>query len=249
MDILIGALAGLLMGHVMDLLFVRFYTSEAIGGPFFRCAKCRKPLRPIYLVPLIGIFASGGRCPDCEERLPARMLVLPIGAALLTAASVAVFEDLGPGLLGGFFATVFLTLTLTDFESRLLPNRIVYPATLIAIAMSWAWPDSSFVDVLAGGLVAIVIAIVLLLLSLIFGPGAFGMGDVKMIILIGFVVGLPSVVVGVFIGTFVAGIASAVLLLTRLRSRGDYIPHGPFLAIGGLVALFWGQDLWDAYTE
>lgn len=247
MDILIAAIAGLAMGHLMDLLFVRFYTSEPLDGPLFRCAKCRAPIRPVYFVPLAGLFTSGGRCPDCNERFPWRMLVLPVGGALLFAAAAAVFDDTAGGLLAGFFATVFLTLTLTDLDRRLLPNRIVYPATLIAIAVSWAWPDRSVVEMLAGGLVAIAIAIALLAISLPFGPGAFGMGDVKMIVLIGFVVGLPSVLVGVVIGTLAAALVVGILVVTRLRKSSDYIPHGPFLALGAILALFWGAEIWDAY--
>lgn len=247
MEILIAALIGLAMGHVMDLLFVRFYTSEPLDAPFVRCPKCRAPFRAVYFVPLLGLFTNGGRCPDCQVRLPARMLVLPIGGALLFAVSVIVFDEFAAGLLAGFFATVFLTLTLTDLDSRLLPNRIVYPATLIAIAVSWAWPDSSFVEMLAGGLVAILISVMLVLLSLPFGPSAFGMGDVKMIILIGFVVGLPSVLIGVVVGTLAAGFVSGVLVITKIRGRGDYIPHGPFLALGAVLALFWGPEIWDAY--
>jgi leader peptidase (prepilin peptidase)/N-methyltransferase len=68
-----------------------------------------------------------------------------------------------------------------------------------------------------------------------------------MIVLIGFVVGVPSVIVAVFIGTLTAAAFSVVLIVTRKRTRRDYIPHGPFLALGAVVALFWGADIWDAY--
>src|SRR6185295_20279696 len=102
---------------------------------------------------------------------------------------------------------------------------------------------------IAGGLVAIVISFLLILLSIPFGGAkAFGMGDVKMIVLIGFVVGLPSVIVGIFIGTFVAAAFALVAILTRMRKRTDYIPHGPFLAIGAIIALFWGSSIWHSYT-
>lgn len=248
MEVLISALAGLLFGHFMDLAFARFYTGEPVGGPLYRCRECRKPLRAVYAVPLLGYAASFGHCKDCGEPLPVSAIVLPLGGAMLAVASyVALDDSLAGGLLGGFFATVFLTLTLTDLERRLLPNRIVYPATLIAIGLCWAWPDSSVVDILAGGLVALAAGVVLILLSLPFGKGAFGMGDVKMIVLIGFVVGLPSVIVGIFVGTLAAGAAAIVLIATRIRSRTDYIPHGPFLALGAIVALFWGGAIWDAY--
>jgi prepilin signal peptidase PulO-like enzyme (type II secretory pathway) len=88
------------------------------------------------------------------------------------------------------------------------------------------------------------IAAAMVLISLPFGSGAFGMGDVKMIVLMGFVLGFPSVFVGVVLGTLVAGAAAVFLLATGLRGRRDYIPHGPFLALGAVVCIFWGQDLW-----
>lgn len=249
MDFLICAAAGLLLGHVLDLFFLRFYTSEPLSGPPFRCPECRSTLRARFIVPIVGYYASLARCPDCGKNLPARALVLPLGAAALFAASSLVFDSLGTGLLGGLFATIFLTLTLTDLDRRLLPNRIIFPAILLAIALSWGWPDSSVIQIIAGGLVAIVISFLLILLSIPFGGAkAFGMGDVKMIVLIGFVVGLPSVIVGIFIGTLVAAAFALVALVTRMRSRTDYIPHGPFLAIGAVIALFWGSSIWHSYT-
>ncbi|MEO8458094.1 MAG: A24 family peptidase, partial [Chloroflexota bacterium] len=249
MDFLICAVVGLLLGHVLDLYFLRFYTSEAISGPPFRCPECRSKLRPRFYLPLVGYYMSLAKCPDCERKLPARALILPLGAAALFGAASLVFDSLGAGLLGGFFATVFLTLTLTDVDRHLLPNRIIFPAMLAAIALSWGWPDNSVLAIIAGGIVAIIISFLLILLSIPFGGAkAFGMGDVKMIILIGFVVGLPSVIVGIMIGTLVAAAFALIAIITRAKSRTDYIPHGPFLAIGAVVALFWGPAIWAAYT-
>lgn len=247
MEVLIAAMAGLVFGHLMDLAFQRFYTGEQIGGPWYRCASCRFPLRPIFALPVIGYIVHRGRCPDCSERLPLHALVLAPGAVVVFVASALVFDDLTGALVGGFFGTIFLTLTLTDLERRLLPNRIVYPSILIAIAVSWAWPDSSVMDLLAGGLVAIGIAAALLIMSLPFGAGAFGMGDVKMIVLIGFVVGLPEVGVAVVLGTFAAAAVMLTLIMLRFVGRRDYMPHGPFLALGAVLAMWWGDDIYDAW--
>jgi prepilin signal peptidase PulO-like enzyme (type II secretory pathway) len=248
MEVLIVALAGLFFGHFMDIAFGRFYTGEALRAPLYRCRECRKPMRPVYAVPLLGYAVNRGYCHDCGAPLPVSAFVLPLGGAMLAVASYYALDSLAGGLLGGLFGTIFLTLTLTDLERRLLPNRIVYPAILLAIALCWAWPDSSVAEILAGGLVAAAIGVVLIVLSLPFGPGAFGMGDVKMIVLIGFVVGLPSVLVGIFVGTLAAAAAAFVLIVFRVRSRTDYIPHGPFLALGAIVALFWGSAIWHAYA-
>jgi prepilin signal peptidase PulO-like enzyme (type II secretory pathway) len=249
MELLICAVAGLLLGHVLDLNFERLYTTERLSGPPFICPACKSKLRARFILPLVGYYASLGKCPDCGEKLPSRALILPLGGAALFAASNLVFESLGAGLLGGLFATIFLTLTLTDMDRRLLPNRIVYPSILLAIVLSWGWPDSSVIQIMAGGLVAITVSLLLIILSIPFGGArAFGMGDVKMIVLIGFVVGLPSVLVGIFIGTIIASAFAALMLVTRMRSRTDYIPHGPFLAIGAVIALFWGPAIWHSYT-
>ena len=248
-QVLLAALVGLAFGQLLDLAFARFYSDEPAFGPLYRCQRCALKARRIDFVPLAGYVSALGRCPQCREALPLRALLLPLGGGALFAASYLVFHELGPGLLGGLFATIFLTLTLTDLERRLLPNRIVYPSILLAAALSWGWPDSSVADVLAGGGVAVAIAALLLLVSLPFGRGAFGLGDVKMIVLIGFVTGLPSVLIGVFVGTIAGAVAAAILIITGLRSRRDYIPHGPFLALGAVIALFWGPQIWDWYLN
>ncbi len=245
----LAALIGLLLGHALDIFFNRLYTDKPLSGPVHRCPHCRPPLRPAYLVPIIGVAWSRGRCRDCDRWLPLHAFLLAPGAAALFATAELVIDGFGPALLAGAFATVFLALTFTDLDRRLIPNRVVYPSILLAAALSWVWPDVSVVQIFAGGLVAVIIAAALLIFSLPFGANAFGMGDVKMIVLMGLVTGLPSVVVAVFVGTLTAGAASALLLVLRLKGRKDYIPHGPFLAIGAVTALFWGEPIWDWYVD
>ena len=247
-ELMIAALAGLLFGHLLDLAFVRFYTSEDPATPLHHCPACRSPFRARFAIPLTGFVKSLGRCPDCRAGLPLRSVILPLGGAALFTTSVAVFDSFGPGIAGGVFATVFLTLTLTDFERRLLPNRIVYPSIVLAIALSWVWPHVSATEVLAGGLAGLALGVSLLIFSLPFGKGAFGIGDVKMIALIGFVVGPASLLVGVLIGSVVGGLIAATLIVAQLKNRRDYMPHGPYLAMGAVIALFWGPELWDIYT-
>ncbi len=241
----LAAFIGLLLGHALDVFFDHLYTDRPLGGPVYRCRHCRQRPRPLVLLPLVGVLCGRGRCPHCGRRLPLRAFLLAPGAAARFAAAELIVDGFGPALLAGFFATVFLALTFTDLERRLIPNRVVYPSILLAAALSWAWPDTSVTQVFAGGLVAVIIAAGLLAFSLPFGANAFGMGDVKMIVLMGVVTGLPSVIIGVLVGTFAAGAAAALLLLLRVVARRDYIPHGPFLAIGAVVALFWGEPIWD----
>ena len=249
MELVIVGVIGLLCGQAIDLLWGRFYTAEPVRGALYRCTGCKTPSGPLDLLPFGGLLWKGARCPDCGTALTLRTIYLPVATVLLFIVSWDSFgRELGAGILGGVFAAIFFTLALTDLETRLLPNRIIYPSVLLAIAFCWAWPDTSVTEILAGGGVAVAISAALFLLSLPFGSGAFGMGDVKMIILMGFVLGIPSVLVGVVLGTLAAGVGAAFLLMTGLRGRKDYIPHGPFLAIGAILALWWGSNIWDAYT-
>ncbi len=245
----LAAVIGLLLGHALDLIFDHLYTDRPLGGPVYRCLHCNRRPRPLDLIPLVGVLWSRGRCPHCGRWLPLHAFLLAPGGAALFAAAQLVADGFGPGLLAGFFATIFLALTFTDLERRLIPNRVVYPSILLAAALSWAWPDTSVTQVFAGALVAVIIAAGLLVFSLPFGANAFGLGDVKMIVLMGVVTGLPSVIIGVLVGTLAAGAAAALLLLLRVVTRRDYIPHGPFLALGAVVALLWGDPIWDWYFD
>ena len=243
MTTVIAALAGLLLGHALDILFDRLYTDAPLGGPAYRCPHCHARLRPVYLLPALGPLWSRGRCADCGRWLPLHAFLLAPGAAALFAASALVFDSLGPALLAGFFATIFLALAFTDLERRLLPNRVVYPSILLAAAVCWAWPEVSVAQVFGGGATALVITSALY----IGGRGAFGFGDVKLSVLMGLVVGFPSVFVGMFMGAFAAGVFVFPLVLLRILDRRDYIAYGPFIAAGAVIALFWGDAIWDWY--
>jgi leader peptidase (prepilin peptidase)/N-methyltransferase len=244
----LAAVIGLLLGHVLDLFFDRLYTDEPClpaGRPLreavYRCPHCRQRPRPIHLVPIATVLWNRGRCPDCGRWLPLHAFLLAPGSAALFAAAELIVDDFGPALLAGFFATVFLTLTLTDLERRLIPNRVVYPSILLAAALSWAWPDRSVVQIFGGGAAALVITGVMYVV----GRGAFGFGDVKMSILMGLVVGFPSVLVGIFMGAFTAGAFILPLVILRVLHLRDYIAYGPFVAIGAVIALFWGEPILD----
>ncbi|HXG41489.1 MAG TPA: A24 family peptidase [Dehalococcoidia bacterium] len=182
---------------------------------------------------------------DEEEELPRRQLplrgmLLPLTAAALGAGAARALEETSAALMATLFGALFLALAVTDLERRLLPNRLVYPGLVLALALSWAWPDRGVVQALAGasfGLVVLGAAYVAM-------RGGLGAGDVKLAALIGAVVGFPGVAVALSIGAIAGGVAAAVLLLTRIARRGQYMPYGPFLIAGALTALLLGERLW-----
>ena len=239
---------GLVLGTAADLLLPKAYRDESLRAPLLRCQECHRRVGPRDAVPLIEAL-NLGRCTTCGARLPLRWFLLPVGSAAMAALCYLEFDDVGQAAVGAVFSTLLLTLVFTDIERRLLPDRIVLSGMVLAAGLAWLLPEMSALDSLYGGLVGLGIAVALILASLPFGAGAFGMGDAKVIVLLGIMLGPSSVVVAVFVATLSAGLFVAVLLATRRRRFGDYVPHGPFLVMGGLIALLWGTEIWDWYVN
>jgi leader peptidase (prepilin peptidase) / N-methyltransferase len=181
------------------------------------------------------------RRPATEEPdppAPARPVVRVRPAAAVVAAaaagvSLARFGPTGEGLLAAWVLAVLCILAAIDLESRLLPNRIVFPAILGAIA----WQAVVFPDRLAGCLVAGAVAGAVLLLPSLVKPGAVGMGDVKLTAFLGVVLGGDVVPALLASSLLSAPVALGMLLVGGAGARRSALPFGPFLALGSAIAL------------
>jgi leader peptidase (prepilin peptidase)/N-methyltransferase len=174
-------------------------------------------------------------------------IALAIATAVVSVLSLRPSHyALGTGLISALFGIGLVTLAGTDFKRRVLPNRLTYPLLLFAIAVSWIWPDRSVVDVLLGCGAALAIAAGLIVLGLLASGGrnaggAFGIGDMKLIVLLGALLGWPLVLRALILGTALGGV---VALGVMMRSgRGQTIAYGPYLIAGGVVALLWPTGL------
>ena len=153
-------------------------------------------------------------------------------------------EDVGEFVLLAWFVIPFIAVSITDLEARIIPNRIIYPSVVIAIGLSWAWPDRGLAEALIGTAAGFGFILFPFLLS---GGNGIAAGDVKLGGLIGAAVGWPAVVPGLLIGVVAGGVA-AVAVGLRARSRTASFAYGPYLALGGIVALLFGEDIVDWYA-
>lgn len=239
-----AAFIGLVVGHILQLFLDRFYSDAPLTGPPTRCPACQSPVRPLDLLPLVGYLWHRGRCPDCDQRLPLRALLLPPAGALVFALAALVYEEWSTTILTGVFGAIFLALATTDLERRLIPNRIVYPSMLVAMAVSWVWPDRNVAQVFAGGGLAFGVMLLMFAIS----RGRFGFGDVKMATLMGLAAGFPAMTVGLFFTAIAGGLVAGLLLITRVVRPGQYMPYGPFITAGAILSLLWGGAIIDWYT-
>lgn len=209
------------------------------------------------ILPIVGAFAGLGagyfagakqhllyRQPAFREQPATGRSALVIRVALGLAAALAValafrpdHYNFGPALLTAAFSVALLVLASTDLERRLLPNRLMYPVMVAAVAVCWAWPDRTVTDIALGaGAAAAAGAAIFALGVLLGGPiGGIGLGDIKLIVLVGMLVGWPAVLSALLLGVLLGGVP-ALILVARRRGR-SYFSYGPYLIAGALVVL------------
>ena len=168
-----------------------------------------------------------------------RTVVLAVFGAIALGVLPGIFGDRALALAAfGAYMVVLVLLLATDLDQRLLPDVLTLPmiplAFLYAISGSNPLVGGSWIPAL---IAAVVIPAVLYLPSLLFGAGAFGLGDVKLLVTVGLMSGAYRALLGVIAGVFVGGVVIFLLLVFRRVSLRSYVPFGPFLILGALWAI------------
>lgn len=170
-----------------------------------------------------------------------RLPVVLLGTALLGGACGLAFGFTLEAAAAALFCWVLVVITRTDLEHRLIPDKVILPGAVVVLALR-TLDDPSLEWILS----ALGAGIVLFLVVLVY-PRGLGMGDVKLSAFLGAGLGI-AVIVAMFVGFFIALVPAAVLFVRHGASARKFaIPLGPFLALGGVIALFWGDAILDWY--
>ena len=215
---------GLAVGSFLNVVVARVPLRRSIVSPPSACMACGERIAWYDNVPLVSWAVLRGRCRRCGTRIPFLYPAVELVTALLVAGCVLAFGLSAEAAVAAAFCAVLVVVSAIDLEHRIIPNRIVVPAAAVALAAS-------------GFLFAAALAY----------PKGMGMGDVKLALLMGAVLG-RTVSVALMTG-MLAAMVPGVYLLARYGNAGRKmgIPFGPFLAAGSVVALFWGHELLHAY--
>lgn len=234
---------GLALGSFLNVVAARVPLRRSIVSPGSACMTCEHELSWYENVPLLSWIVLRGRCRHCGAEIPARYPAVELTAALLVAGSFWKFGFSGEGALAAFFCLTLVAVAAIDAEHRIIPNRIVVPAAAIVLAAQTALKPSPEWAIAAFG------ASGFLLLAALVYPAGMGMGDVKLALLLGAMLG-RTVPVAVLLGMLTALVPAVVLFArhgTAARKMG--VPLGPFLALGAVVALFAGHPLLHLYLH
>jgi leader peptidase (prepilin peptidase)/N-methyltransferase len=245
-EIVFMALLGLIAGSFLSVVAHRVPIGESIVAPRSRCPSCGTPIAAYDNVPLLSYLALRGRCRHCDARVPAAYPLLELGLAAAFVAILLRYSDEGIEIaLGACLAATLAAITLTDLEHRLIPNRILIVSALVAVALLLIGDR----DALAEHLIAAAVAFAVLFLVALLYPRGMGMGDVKLAGVMGLYLG-KAVAPALLIGFAAGALFGLALIASRgAEARKQAVPFGPFLALGGIVAIFCGTEIVDWYTS
>ena len=237
-------LGGLLAGSFVTVVAHRVPRGESIVGPRSRCPACGAQIAAYDNVPVVSWLVLRGRARCCGEPISPRYPLTELVLGALYAATVLVlWDEPWDVALGLVFVTLLVAITLTDLERRIIPNKILLVAAVLGAAIAAAGdpgslPERAIAAAAAGG--------VLFAAALAY-PRGMGLGDVKLAATMGIFLGRnvgPTILVALLAGALVG---LAMIAREGAAARKRAIPFGPFLALGGVAGLLYGDQLVDWY--
>jgi len=234
---------GLALGSFLNVVAARVPLRRSIVSPASACMSCGHELSWWENVPLFSYALLRGRCRSCGERISLRYPAVELVSALLVAGCAWKFGVHGETLVASFFCLALVAVSATDLEHRIIPNRIVLPAAGLVLVGQTALRPSPEWAIAGFGAAGFLLATALAY------PAGMGMGDVKLALLLGVMLG-RTVPVAFLLGMLTALVPAFALFARHgTKARKMAIPFGPFLALGAVVALFAGHPLLDLYLH
>jgi leader peptidase (prepilin peptidase)/N-methyltransferase len=248
---IVCGLIGLCVGSFLNVVIYRVPKHESVVRPRSHCPSCSTPIAERDNIPVLSWVLLRGRCRSCGTRISVRYPLVELGTAVLfVAAAVRLGATWQLPAFCVFFASL-LAISVIDLDLFIIPNRVIYPtlavtAPLLVVAAaadgSWGHLRNAAIGGAAGFGVLLVIHIA--------APHGMGFGDVRLAGVIGMMLGwlgLRYLFLGLFLAFLLAAVIGVVLIAARLRSRKDAVPFGPFMAMGAVLAVLWGQVILNAY--
>jgi leader peptidase (prepilin peptidase) / N-methyltransferase len=243
---ILAALFGAIIGSFLNVVIWRLPRGENLAKPPSHCPNCEARIKPYDNIPIVSWLILRGKCRNCGTHISARYPAVEALTALLLALVVIKFGPDKDFWLGAVFVLVLIPVAFIDLDHRIIPNKITYPAAVIGlILVAVIYPDDIVEHVISG-----VAAFMFLFIAAVAYPAGMGMGDVKLALVMGIYLGRnvgPAMLAGLFLGS-VVGVA-IIARKGAKEGRKTAVPFGPFLALGGLVGLFFGDEIVDWYLD
>ncbi|MFI5010305.1 MAG: prepilin peptidase [Solirubrobacterales bacterium] len=246
MEATFAGVLGAIVGSFLNVVAYRLPRRESLIAPASHCPSCNTPVRPYDNVPILSWLLLRGRCRSCKARISPRYPLIEAGAALLCIGAVLTHDTAAGIALSIALVLLLVPAAVIDLEYRIIPNKLTATGVVLALVLGTALdPAGEPVRLIAGAAAG-----GFFLLAALAYPGGMGMGDVKLAAMMGLFLGAavaPAILIALVAGVSVG--AAIVAHKGQKAGRKTAVPFGPFLALGGFVAVLAGQPIVDWYTS
>jgi len=256
----IFTLLGIAAGSFLNVCIDRLPVRKSLVYPASHCEACQHRLSIKDLVPLFSYLWLRGRCRYCRALIPRRVFLVELLSGILFFLAFWRFGLSIQFALTAFWSCVFLVIIFIDWGHQLILNKVTLPAAIVALVIlaidSFVpgvslfpgrvfFPEPSILSGFSSG----VALFIFFLIIIAFKPEAMGMGDAKLVALIGLVSGFPLVIFSALIGIVIGGLVAIYLLAFKKKGRKDVIPYGAFLGIGPIIAILFDYEILNWYLN
>lgn len=238
---------GLMIGSFLNVCIYRIPRKESIVFPASHCPSCGKEIMFRDNIPILSYIILKGRCRFCSAKISIRYPIIEILTATFLLLLFLKYGATLDYLRFAFFVCVLIVISAIDIEHLVIPNRVIVPAIavgiLFSIIMGFKTLLESFIGIAVGGGLLLLIA---LIAPFFFKQESLGGGDIKLAIFMGIFLG-PFVLMAIFWGFCVGALVGLALMARKEKGLKDAITFGPFLSIGSVITLFFGNSIWAFY--
>jgi len=246
-DVLIFIL-GLIVGSFSNVCIYRIPRNKSIIYPASHCPKCRSNISPKDNIPLLSYILLKGRCRNCKSKISIQYPIVELLTGLIYLIIYLIYGLSVQSLIYIILSAALIIIAFIDLNEQIVPDVISLPGIVIGFILSFFVPYISFINsalgIVVGGGIILIIGLVG---SVIFKKEVMGGGDVKLAAIIGAFLGLKYIVISLFLGFFLGALAGIFLILSKIKSREDMVPFGPFIVLGSMITLLWGEKIISWY--
>jgi leader peptidase (prepilin peptidase) / N-methyltransferase len=247
-EIFLVFVLGLIVGSFSNVCIYRIPRNESVIYPASHCPKCRNKIKPIDNIPLLSYILLKGRCRNCGSKISIQYPLVEFLTGLIYLIIYLIYGLSIQSLAYIILSSALIIITFIDLQEQMIPDVISLPGIVVGLILSFIVPYMSFINSALGALVGGgIILIIAWVGSIIFKKEAMGGGDVKLTAMIGAFLGWRYTIISLFLGFFLGALIGIILIMTKIKKREDVIPFGPFIALGSIITLLWGEKILSWY--
>ncbi len=245
-------LLGITLGSFLNVLIYRLPRRLSLIRPSSRCPRCDSKIKFYDNIPIFSYLILGGICRSCGSKISIRYPAVEASAGLLSVLALYHFGITPKGFEALFLSLIFIAIFFIDMEFTIIPDVFTLPGIIIGFGISFLpggfvnW-NQSLIGLLVGGGSFFLVG---MLGEFLFKKEALGFGDVKFAAMLGAFLGWEFLILVLILASFLGSVVGiAIIYFARKKGKPHYIPFGPFLVAGAMIAIYFGNIIIRAYLD